>query len=126
MKRNTTQRMTIEEIFKQADHPLGVQEILEVGKGRVPSLNLATVYRNLKLLLAEGRLNIISHPVLGILYERAGKAHHHHFHCRICDRVFELPGCPLKETVPCPPGFVAEAHEVYLFGVCAVCGARTA
>jgi hypothetical protein len=70
-------------------------------------------------------LKRISHPSFGTLYERAGKEHHHHFHCRECNRAFELPGCALKEDEAAPDGFVVEDHEVFLFGVCPSCVAVT-
>ena len=55
LRRNTTQRMAIEEVFRQNDRPLGVDEVLAYGRKLVESLNQATVYRNLKLLVDDGR-----------------------------------------------------------------------
>ncbi len=121
MKRKTTQRDAIREVLQHVDHPLGVEDILKAGRGLVESLNLATVYRNLKLLIQNGFIRKISHPVLGPLYEKIGQDHHHHFHCRICERVLNLPGCALDEKGATPPGFVTEGHEVFLFGVCPAC-----
>jgi len=123
MIRKTTQRHAIQEVFLQKDRPLRVEEILQTGSERVGSLNQATVYRNLKLLVASGWLRIVKHPELGILYERTGKAHHHYFHCRSCNHLFDLPGCALNENDATPPGFITEAHEVFLFGLCSGCGA---
>lgn len=125
MRRNTTQRRAIEKVFRQHDRPLSVDEVLKHGSKFVESLNQSTVYRNLKLLIDEGWLDRISHPSLGVLYERTGKGHHHHFHCRKCKRVFELPGCALKEEGAAPDGFVVEAHEIFLFGVCPSCVTKT-
>ena len=121
MKRITTQRTAIEQVFLQQDRPLGIEEILDKGRSIVSSLNQATVYRNLKLLVENGWLTQISHPGLGVLYERSGKAHHHHFHCHACNRVFELPGCALNEREAVPDGFVVEDHEVFLSGACPSC-----
>ncbi len=121
MKRNTVQRKTIEEVFKQHDRPLGVGEILQHGNRLTKSLNQATIYRNLKLLLENGCLTRIAHPVLGTLYERTGKGHHHHFHCRTCNQTLELPGCALREHEMVPNGFIVEEHEVFLFGTCPSC-----
>lgn len=121
MKRNTSQRMAIEEVFGRHDRPLGVGEVLAYGRRFVESLDQSTVYRNLKILVASGRLKRLVHPTLGTLYERTGKGHHHHFHCRSCDRAFELPGCALKVDGAAPAGFVVDGHEVFLFGVCAAC-----
>lgn len=121
MKRKTTQKEAIQQVFRQADRPLGIEEILRAGRERVPALNRATVYRNVKLFLEEGWLVRFNHPTRGTLYERAGKGHHHHFHCRICDRVFELPGCALNEKEAVPEGFLTESHEVFLSRVCSSC-----
>jgi Fur family transcriptional regulator, ferric uptake regulator len=121
MKRKTSQRAAIEQTFRNQDRALGIEEILRSGREVVESLNLATVYRNLKLLVEKGWLKQISHPLLGTLYERTGKAHHHHFHCHACNRVFELPGCALNEDDAAPKGFVVENHEVFLFGICPSC-----
>lgn len=121
MKRRTTQRKAIEQIFQTEDRPLAIEEVLRYGRSLVESLNQATVYRNLKLLVASGRLHQINHPVLGTLYEQAGKEHHHHFHCYSCNRVFELPGCALNEEQAAPEGFIIEEHEIYLSGTCPNC-----
>jgi Fur family transcriptional regulator, ferric uptake regulator len=121
MKRRTIQKEAIKQIFQQLDQPLGIEEILRKGREKVPALNRATVYRNIKLYMEEGLLLKINHPVLGTRYERAGKGHHHHFYCRICDQVFELTGCPLNKLNATPKGFFAENHEVYFSGVCSSC-----
>jgi Fur family ferric uptake transcriptional regulator len=117
--------MAIEQVFKHHERPLGVDEILKYGRTLVKTLNQATVYRNLRLLIEDGWLKRISHPSLGALYELAGRGHHHHFHCRECNRVFHLPGCALKEENAAPEGFVVEDHDIFLYGVCPSCAGVT-
>ncbi|HEX2967395.1 MAG TPA: transcriptional repressor [Syntrophorhabdaceae bacterium] len=124
MKRTTAQKNAIMEVFQQLDRPLGIEDILRKGREKVPSLNRVTVYRNIKSFLEGGLLLKINHPTLGNLYERAEKEHHHHFHCRICDQVFEVPCCALKEIDATPEGFFAESHEVFVSGVCSSCSTR--
>jgi Fur family ferric uptake transcriptional regulator len=51
----------------------------------------------------------------------AGKAHHHHFHCRDCNRVFEVPECVSDLRRMTPAGFVLHAHDVVLYGKCKEC-----
>lgn len=121
MKRNTPQRSAIERVFQQHDRPLRVDEVFDYGREFVESLNKATVYRNLKLLVDDGWLTRVTHPSIGTLYERTGKRHHHHFHCRSCNRAYELPGCALKDDEIAPDGFVVEDHEIFLFGLCPSC-----
>lgn len=123
MKRKTNQRSAIQEVFQTIDRPLRIHEILEAGRRSVGSLNQATVYRNLKLLVQSGWLVKVRTPELGTLYEKAGKEHHHHFQCRSCERIYEISGCAFNEHSATPPGFVTESHEVYLFGICPECSA---
>jgi Fur family transcriptional regulator, ferric uptake regulator len=122
--RKTQQRDAIRQVFLQHTRPLRITEVIAYGRESAPTLDQATVYRNLKRLVAEGWLLRLTHPDLGTLYERAGKDHHHHFHCRKCDQVLELPGCGLKDGRLAPRGFVVQDHEVFLSGVCADCGRR--
>ncbi len=121
MQRNTAQKKAIVQVFENCRQPLGVEQVLGYGRKFVPSLNQATVYRNLKNLVEQGWLRRIVHPTLGVLYERTEKGHHHHFHCRECNRAFEVPGCVLKKEKTVPDGFVVEEHEIFLYGVCDSC-----
>lgn len=121
MKRITNQRKAIQNVFTKHDRPLAVEEILNYGRETVPSLNPATVYRTLKILSDNGWLEKVSHSAFGTLYERSGKAHHHHFFCQECKRAYELPGCSLCLDNAVPDGFVVEDHEVLLLGKCPSC-----
>lgn len=121
MKRETSQRAAIADILQREKRPLKITEIVNAGRKIVPSLNQATVYRNLKRLIYEGQLRKVKHPRLGTLYEQIGTRHHHYFHCRVCDQSFEIPGCGLRQKATIPGGFVIENHEVFLFGVCQSC-----
>lgn len=123
MERNTRQRGAIRRAFQRADRPLGTGEVLELARGEVGGLGIATVYRNIRTLANEGWLDVIELPGEVPRYEVRGKGHHHHFRCRQCDRVYEVPGCvgSLSEIVP--PGFSLESHELVLYGLCADCSA---
>lgn len=121
MGRKTIQKDAIKEAFLSKSRPLRVDEVLQIGRKKVKSLNQATVYRNLKSLVETGWLKTIYHPELGVFYERADQGHHHHFHCHACNRLFEIPGCALRKKESAIPGFVVERHEVFFFGVCSSC-----
>ena len=55
MERNTRQRSAIRDSIARADRPLLPQEVLEAARQDVPGLGIATVYRNLKALVEEGK-----------------------------------------------------------------------
>jgi Fur family ferric uptake transcriptional regulator len=120
MKR-TPQRKAIQDAFSAHNRPLRVEEVLELARAVAPTINLATVYRNVNRLIQDGWLTRVEFPPLGTLYERADKPHHHHFHCRACDALFELPGCCLDLDKLAPAGFRLEGHEVFLQGLCKTC-----
>lgn len=120
-KRNTRQRAAILGALTRADRPLGHGEILDLAKQVVPKLGIATVYRNVRALVAGGQIRAVPLPGSPDRYELAGKQHHHHFHCRSCDRVFELPSCVDDFSSVAPQGFRLEDHEVTLYGLCSTC-----
>jgi len=119
MQRNTRQRKAIQETFAQAARPLGPREVLDAAVSAVPGLGMATVYRTIKELVDSGEIVPVELPGENTRYEPAGKHHHHHFHCRKCEGVFEVEVCNFEATVP--RGFRLESHEVVLYGLCARC-----
>lgn len=122
MLRNTRQRQAIRRALEEVDRPLSPQEVLKVAQGHAPSLGMATVYRTLKELVADGWLVPVELPGEPPRYESASKAHHHHFHCRQCRQVYEIDGCPQNLKPLTPAGFTLENHHVVLSGLCATCG----
>jgi Fur family transcriptional regulator, ferric uptake regulator len=120
-RRNTQQRREIREVFEQNDRPLGADEVLELAQEKIPGLGMATVYRTIKALLAEGWLVPVEVPGAPPRYEVRGKAHHHHFHCLKCLRLFELQGCLEQLGKMIPPAFRAVDHVVLIYGFCAGC-----
>ncbi len=119
--RRTQQRRAIRAALENAGRPLGPREVLEIAQAGAPGLGIATVYRTLKKLVLEGDLQVVELPGTPSRYELAGLAHHHHFHCRDCDRVFDVEGCPEQVTDYAPPGFRTEEHAVVLYGCCSTC-----
>ena len=119
--RDTPQRRAIRAALLDAGRPLTPEEVLSAGRVRVPSLGIATVYRNLKVLYEEGWAATVELPGEPVRYERAGKPHHHHFFCRACEQAFEVEGCPGGLRAVLPDGFELESHEVVLYGRCPGC-----
>lgn len=119
--RRTQQKQAIRDAFAVAGRPLSPQEALEIAQKRVPGLGIATVYRAIKRFLADEILVSVELPGAPSRYELAGLAHHHHFCCRRCDRVFDVEGCPPRVAELTPEGFALEAHEIVLHGLCSAC-----
>lgn len=123
LARRTLQRAAIRRAFERADRPLSPAETLASAQEEVPGLGIATVYRNIRNLVDEGWLEEVPLPGAPNRYEISGKHHHHHFRCRICDRVFEVEACPPDLRALLPSGFRLEGHDITLFGRCAACSA---
>jgi len=121
MGRSTRQRRAIREVMRELDRPLSPGEVLEAARQKVPSLGIATVYRTLKGLVEEGSVVAVELPGEAPRYELSGKKHHHHFHCIYCGKVFEIEGCSGDFSEMVPHGFIAERHEIVLYGRCAQC-----
>jgi Fur family transcriptional regulator, ferric uptake regulator len=119
--RRTAQRAALRRAFERADRPLSPAEALAAARREVTGIGIATVYRNLRALVAEGWLVEVPLPGAPNRYEVAGKRHHHHFRCRICDRLYEVAACPPDLRALVPRGFKLEDHDITLTGRCAAC-----
>ena len=124
IERSTRQRDAIRAVIRAAKRPLSPQEVLEGARSVVAALGLATVYRNLKMLVADGTVQVITLPGEIPRYETAESAHHHHFQCTSCRRVYDVPGCPGQYHQLAPRGFTVEYHDVTLYGRCLDCSRR--
>ena len=123
MKRKTRQRIVLCDVFTMACRPLKPQEVVALAQQSIPTLGIATVYRAIKDLVAEGWLVPVG--VAGsIRYELATLGYHHHFYCQACDRTFDVPGCNDSPAKLAPEGFVVSSHELTLNGTCSSCTGR--
>lgn len=122
-QRTTRQSVAIRDAIETAGRPLSIEEILEEAAQTVPSIGLRTVYRVVRRLQDENEITTVSIPGSADRYELASVAatHHHHFHCTVCDRIYDVAGCAggLKKLLP--EGFKLEHHELTLSGRCAAC-----
>jgi len=125
--RLTAPRRIILDVLRSTDaHPSALVVYRHVRK-KLPSVSLATVYRNLRTLAAEG-----------LLLERAGAdglrfdgnvERHDHFTCLSCRRVFDVPPASAARTprrVAARAGFEILDHRVEFYGRCAACRGRRA
>ncbi len=137
MERQTRQRQAVLDAIDRAGRALAPAEILELAQQSVASLNLSTIYRHLNALQDEERVVKVllpgqaaarfeaacheEHGAHGGHGHRDVAHHHHHFHCSRCDRVYPLHACPGSMQDLVPKGFLVEAHEITLSGLCAEC-----
>lgn len=119
--RNTKQKEAIRVAFTTADRPLSHDEALTLAQQQVEGLSIATVYRNINLLVEEKWLERVEVPGDTTRYEVAGKGHHHHFHCNGCGKMYEMEGCGIEVAPALPAGFKPTGHELFVYGLCSGC-----
>jgi Fur family ferric uptake transcriptional regulator len=121
MVRRTRQRDAIRMAFEKADRPLSPDEALAGAQRMAKGVGIATVYRAIKSLVQGKLLHTVELPGEPPRYELAGKAHHHHFHCHACGKVYEVEGCPGHLERLAPKGFRLDGHDLVLYGHCLAC-----
>lgn len=122
--RDTRQKNAIRKALLSAGRPLSVKEILETAQNEVTGLGVATVYRNLKALQAEGLIAQVDLPGQTARWELP-EGHHHHFLCKVCDKLYEIPDCPEDLDRLLPEGYTLEDHDILLRGQCEDCAKKS-
>ncbi len=119
--RSTSQRRAVVRAVAESTRSFTVAALHDRARRFEPRLGLATTYRTVELLRANGGL----HPLLGDphTYVRCRAGHHHHLVCTSCGAVEETELCaaPSEEELERRHGFRAAAHELDIYGTCRRC-----
>jgi len=108
------------ECFQKAGRPLGASELLEAASKELPQINLATIYRNLRLLIEEKILTMVELPGQTPRYECHGLENHHHFLCDRCNRLYDIEPAAIKPSL-LPQGFLMTGFDLTMHGLCVDC-----
>lgn len=122
--RVTPQREMIVETLAHSEAHLSAEEIHQRLQPRSKTLNLATVYRTLDLLVEQGYATRLVGKGGKFLYATRQHSRHLHLICRKCWRTYpaDLKGLEpfiahLKQTY----GFQVEVEHLTFYGVCPNC-----
>jgi Fur family peroxide stress response transcriptional regulator len=123
----THQRYAIyQAVVSLGDNPTP-EEVFEHVRATIPSISLATVYKNIDTFVDHSMIRDIT-PNYGSRRIEEPSKPHDHFVCRNCRRVFDLPShielAPPPKTY-IPSGAKFEYHLVELVGLCRQCVAET-
>ena len=128
----TQQRLAIfEALASSCDHP-SAEQLHKAVQRRIPTLSLATVYKNLEALKGIGAVADVNPLLAEGRYEAAlpgtgAGVPHHHLVCVSCGKVRDLhdPGLD-KLRVRDSQGFELRAVRVQAEGLCPECRSRGA
>jgi Fur family transcriptional regulator, ferric uptake regulator len=128
-RRNSARRTRILEHLQDVDRFLSSQEIHKQLKSQGQSLGLATVYRQLEILVEEGQLDSIVSPKGEKLFRHCGvdEDHHHHIICRKCGMTKQIEISEVEEMAELAGRkykFKDVTHSLEIFGLCEKCSKR--
>ncbi len=123
--RNTSQRRAILTSLDQSRGFISAQELYGRLGEHGERVALATVYAQLKKLVASGDVDTVMTDRGESLYRRcAADAHHHHLACRLCGATVEIDIPSLERwtsAVGRERGYRDVHHVLELTGICPTC-----
>ncbi|NLW99110.1 MAG: transcriptional repressor [Actinomycetales bacterium] len=123
-RRHTRQRAALAAVLEETDEFLSAQELHNRLAGSGTKVGLATVYRNLQAMAADGEVDVLRTDDGESVYRACSTGHHHHLVCRECGRTVEIDGPAVERwaaKVSAEHGFTDVTHTLEIFGRCGDC-----
>jgi len=125
VQRNTWQRDRVREELSDASGFVSAQSLHAALRDKNTGIGLATVYRALAGLAAQGDADSLQSPDGEALYRACSTTgHHHHLICRSCGLTVEIEATAVEQwaqRTASEHGFSEAEHIVDIFGLCADC-----
>jgi Fur family transcriptional regulator, peroxide stress response regulator len=119
----THQRQVLYEVMQgMSGHP-SPEEVYARVKKKIPSISLATVYKNIHLFVESGVFRKMSMHHGSVRVEMNDEAHHHMV-CSKCKSISDIGEKELgliSKRVRLPGGFLVERYSVDVIGLCTKC-----
>jgi len=119
----THQRQVIFETLQSLHSHPSPEVLYERVRREIPSISLATVYKNLKTFVEAGMLREVSlHH--GTLRVDSNPHPHHHLVCASCKAIMDLDAAslaPIRLKSKLPKGFQVQRFSVDIIGLCRRC-----
>jgi Fur family transcriptional regulator, ferric uptake regulator len=126
VRRPTRQRAAVAAVLADVDEFRSAQELHALLREAGETVGLATVYRNLQAMAAEGDIDMLRTAEGEAVYRACSTGHHHHLVCRECGRTVEVEGPTVErwaDRVSAEHGFTDVRHTLEIFGTCGDCTA---
>jgi Fur family ferric uptake transcriptional regulator len=126
-QRNTWQRERVREALADARGFVSAQSLHAALRDENTGIGLATVYRTLAGMAAQGEADSLQSPEGENLFRACSSTgHHHHLICRSCGLTVEIEATAVEQwarSTAAAHGFTEAEHIVDIFGLCAACAA---
>jgi Fur family ferric uptake transcriptional regulator len=127
VRRPTRQRAAVEAVLAEIDDFLSAQALHARLRVQSQNVGLATVYRTLQAMAADGDVDMMRTPDGEAVYRRCNTGrHHHHLVCRSCGRTVEVEGPAVErwaDKIGADNDFSDVVHTLEIVGTCADCQA---
>lgn len=123
-RRPTRQQVAVAEALDERGDFTSAQELHATLRSDGNTVGLATVYRALQAMSADGEVDVLRTGDGEAVYRRCSSGHHHHLVCRECGRTVEVEGPAVERwasRVSAEHGFTDVTHQMEIFGVCSTC-----
>ena len=121
--RRSGQRQAILAAIRKRGGHSTADQIYEAVRLNHPRISLGTVYRNLRILCAQGEIREVNTDPGYARFEIAGTPHYH----LVCRKCGEIEDCPLpvdkslEERMQSLTNFRVEQHRLDFIGLCCKC-----
>lgn len=122
----TKQRERILAAVRSSNSHPTADELFQTIRAEMPTISLATVYRNLGVLSEQGMIRKIEIPGGRDRFDWR-LTDHEHFFCRKCGRIWDFAlREPVSEMIPPEMGFTVQDYALVVRGWCKDCASGAA
>ncbi|KNX37433.1 Fur family transcriptional regulator [Luteipulveratus halotolerans] len=126
-RRPTRQRAAVTGLLSELDDFTSAQDLHAQLRSQGDSVGLATVYRTLQSMAADGEVDVLRTDDGEAVYRQCSTGHHHHLVCRSCGATVEVEGPAVErwtDKISAEHGFTDVTHTLEIFGTCRDCQSR--
>lgn len=122
--RTTPQRIALLQKLSELKGHIKAEDIYNIVKKEIPSISISTVYRTLKEFEEKGIISSLPSSVsYGLTIFDTNSEPHHHFICKICGSIYDIPGKDIEIKTKNIRG-VVESTTAVLRGICDSCKSK--
>jgi Fur family transcriptional regulator, ferric uptake regulator len=125
IRRPTRQRAAVEAVLADFDDFTSAQTLHARLRAQGHAVGLATVYRTLQAMAADGDVDMMRTGDGEAVYRACNTSHHHHhLVCRSCGRTVEVEGPAVErwaDKIGAENDFSDVVHTLEIFGTCSDC-----